>query len=94
MTDRDDLAARLDDVADTLGEPSRDWFGTMYVYPSADGYVTHDGEPVPTDADGDPDPPGTGENSTVVILDGRYAEDPPDAAIGATSDDVDTDTDR
>lgn len=88
MTDRNDLAARLDDVEDALGEPPRDWFGTMYVYPSTDGYVTRNRDPVPTDADGDPVPTGAGENSTIVILDGNYAEDPPNAAIGTTSADV------
>jgi len=77
MTDRDDLADRLDDVEEDLGETSTD-SGLTLVYTDGDGYVTPDGDPVPTDADGDPDPPNARDHGVMIVLDGEYA--PRDAA--------------
>lgn len=77
MTDRDTLRNRLDAVEEDLGD-ARPALGTTIVYTDGDGYVTPGGDPVPTDANGDPDPPGAGEHGTTIVLDGRYA--PRDAA--------------
>ena len=83
MTDRDDLADRLDAVEEDLGDTSTLGFGTAIVYTDGDGYVTPDGDPVPTDADGDPDPVDATEHGVTIILDGQY--DPRDGA-GARGD--------
>ena len=75
MTDRADLADRLDAVEEDLGDTST-MGGTAIVDTDGDGYVTPDGDPVPTDADGDPIPPADTFGS-LIVLDGRY--DPRDA---------------
>ena len=83
MTDRDDLAARLDDVADALGDtPPREW-GPTIVYTTDDGYETPDGDPVPTDADGDPAPPNARADAPIIIYRGLYGRPFGDARGGA-----------
>ena len=86
MTDRDDLADRLDAVEEDLGDTSTLGFGTTIVYTDGDGYVTPDGDPVPTDATGEPDPPNGRGFGTTIVLDGRYVEDAPDAVDDARGD--------
>jgi len=50
MTDRDDLAERLDAVGEALDEDGSDPF---FVFRTEDGdYVDRDGNPVPTDENG------------------------------------------
>jgi len=57
MTDRDALADRLDAVeADLAPEDA----GPLFALVDGDGYVTPAGDPVPTDADGEPAPGGSG----------------------------------
>ena len=86
MTDRDDLADRLDAVEEDLGDTSTRGIGTAIVYTDGDGYVTPDGDPVPTDATGEPDPPNARGFGTTIVLDGRYVEDAPDAVDDARGD--------
>ena len=57
MTDREELGDRLDAVEEDLATGDA---GPLFVFTDGDGYVTPDGEPVPTDADGEPDPGGSG----------------------------------
>jgi hypothetical protein len=80
MTDREDLADRLDAVEDDLGDTSTGSDGPPIVYTDGDGYVTPDGDPVPTTADGNPALADAGEHTTTIVLDGRYA--PRDADPG------------
>ena len=77
MTDRDDLADRLDAVEEELGDTSTREWGPGIVYTTEDGYETADGDPVPTDADGRPDPPNVRDGAPLVILSGEY--DPRDS---------------
>ena len=86
MTDRDDLADRLDAVEEDLRDTSTRGIGTAIVYTDGDGYVTPDGDPVPTDATGEPDPPNARGFGTTIVLDGRYVEDAPDAVDDARGD--------
>ena len=86
MTDRDDLADRLDAVEEDLGDTSTLGFGTAIVYTDGDGYVTPDGDPVPTDAAGEPAPPNARDHDTTIVLDGRYAGSAPDAVDDARGD--------
>jgi len=72
MTDRDALGDRLDAVEEELGDTSTRGIGTTIVYTDGDGYVTPDGDPVPTDAAGKPDPPAARDHGTTIVLDGRY----------------------
>jgi hypothetical protein len=81
MSDRDDLAERLDAVEDDLGDSSK-MFGPAIVYETPDGYETEDGEPVPTDDDGSPIPPDAPDGTSMIILDGRYAPRDGDGARG------------
>jgi hypothetical protein len=77
MTDRDDLAARLDDVEEDLADTSTDGFGSPVVYTTDDGgYETADGEPVDLD-DTDPDTFGT-----PIIVTGEYVPNDADAERG------------
>ena len=50
----DDLEDRLDAVESDLADTSPDTPRLMIVYTDGDGYVTPDGDPVPTNDDGDP----------------------------------------
>ena len=78
MTDRDDLAARLDDVEEDLADTSTDGFGSPVVYTTDDGgYETADGEPVDLDDVRDPDTFGT-----TIILTGEYVPNDADAERG------------
>ena len=76
MTNRDTLRSRLDAVEEDLGDTSPA-LATTIVYTDGDGYVTPDGDPVPTDAAGEPDPANARDHDTTIVLDGRY--DPRDA---------------
>jgi hypothetical protein len=78
MTDRDDLAARLDDVEEDLADTSTDGFGSPVVYTDGDGgYETADGEPVDLDDVRDPDTFGT-----TIIVTGEYVPNDADAERG------------
>ena len=72
--DRDDLRDRLDAVEDTVGRSSSSVESRVVYDAPTGGYVDDEGDPVPTDAAGDPDLP---EGWAPIILDGRYAK--PDA---------------
>ena len=72
MTDREELGDRLDAVEEVLADtPPREW-GPTIVYTTEDGYETGDGDPVPTDADGRPDPPTARDDAPIIIYDGLY----------------------
>ena len=71
MTDRDELEDRLDAIADDVDaeEPPSEFGPTIVFGDGEDGYETEDGDPVPTDDDGNPDIGGRG---TLIILSGEY----------------------
>jgi len=80
MTDRDALADRLDAVEEELGDTST-MGGSGIVYTTDDGYETPEGEPIPTDADGEPIPPADTFGS-LIVLSGEYAPRDGDDARG------------
>jgi hypothetical protein len=69
-----EIERMLDDLEEDHGTtPSR---GSGVVYTNGDGYVTPDGEPVPTDESGDPDFPQPSRGPTIILRE-EYALDAP-----------------
>lgn len=65
-SDRDDLRNRLDAVADEVdAEPTRE-VGPTILREVEDGYETLDGDPIPTDTDGNPAIETDGWGPTVI----------------------------
>lgn len=78
-SERDDLLDRLDAVADAVdADETETWDRHKVVYEHPDGrYIDDDGNPAPTDDDGNLDYP---DGCTVIIYDGAYTD--PDAVDG------------
>jgi len=72
--DRDDLRDRLDDIGEQVdGDDSISDFGPTIIFGDGEGgYETPDGDPIPTDDDGNPVTNGTGP---AIILSGEYCPD-------------------
>jgi len=69
MTDRNDLEDRLDAIADDVDaddEPPSEFGPTIVFGDGEDGYETEDGDPVPTDDDGNPEIEANGCGPTII----------------------------
>jgi hypothetical protein len=67
-----EIERAVEDLADPVDREQPPKMGSGVVFVDGDGYVTPDGDPVPTDDEGDPVPPDVPTGSPAIILDGRY----------------------